>query len=132
MENKILYLDGAMGTMLQKRGLAPGHCPETLCLSAPETVTEIHRAYVEAGAQVIYANTFGANRYKLQKSGESVETVVKAAVQCAHAACADTDAQVALDVGPIGQLLEPYGTLPFETAYEIFQEMMYAPAWISL
>ena len=128
MENKILYLDGAMGTMLQKRGLAPGHCPETLCLSAPETVTEIHRAYVEAGAQVIYANTFGANRYKLQKSGESVETVVKAAVQCAHAACADTDAQVALDVGPIGQLLEPYGTLPFETAYEIFQEMMCAGA----
>ncbi len=128
MENKIIYLDGAMGTMLQKCGLTPGHCPETLCLSAPKTVTEIHSAYVEAGAQVIYANTFGANRYKLQKSGESAETVIKAAVQCARAACVGTDTRVALDIGPIGQLLEPYGTLSFETAYEIFQEMVCAGA----
>lgn len=128
MENKILYLDGAMGTMLQKNGLVPGHSPETLCLTDPEKITAIHRAYIEAGSQVIYTNTFGANRYKLQKSGEPVEKVVAAAVRCACAAVHGGEVRVALDVGPIGQLLEPYGTLAFEEAYDMFREMMTAGA----
>ena len=126
MENKILYLDGAMGTMLQKNGLIPGHCPETLCLTDPEQVTAIHSAYIEAGAQVIYANTFGANRYKLKKSGEPVKKVIAAAVKCARTAVNGSEARVALDIGPIGQLLEPYGTLAFEEAYDMFREMMVA------
>ncbi len=126
MEDKILYLDGAMGTMLQKSGLAPGHNPELLCLTAPEKIVAVHRAYIDAGAQVIYANTFGANRYKLQKSGEPTGKVIAAAVACAQKAAQGTDARIALDVGPIGQLLEPYGTLPFEEAYDIFREMMEA------
>lgn len=128
MENKVLYLDGAMGTMLQKNGLAPGHSPETLCLTDPEKITAIHCAYIEAGAQVIYANTFGANRYKLQKNGESTEKVITAAIQCARAAVHGREVRVALDVGPIGQLLEPYGTLAFEEAYDMFREMMTAGA----
>lgn len=117
-----------MGTMLQQSGLAPGHNPELLCLSEPEKITAIHKAYVEAGADVIYANTFSANRYKLEKSGEPVERVVRAAVACARKAAEGTGVRVALDVGPIGQLLEPYGTLKFEDAYDMFREMMAAGA----
>ena len=126
MVNKIIYLDGAMGTMLQKNGLVAGHSPEILCLTEPEKIKAIHKAYIDAGSDIIYANTFGANSYKLQKSGESVETVVKAAIKCAKDAASGTNAKVALDVGPIGQLLEPYGTLAFESAYEIFKEMLVA------
>lgn len=128
MENEILYLDGAMGTMLQKSGLAPGGNPELLCLTEPHKITAIHRAYIDAGAQVIYTNTFGANRHKLRKCRESVETVIRAAVACARAAAAGTQARVALDIGSTGQLLEPYGTLAFEEAYDIFREMMVAGA----
>lgn len=128
MENEILYLDGAMGTMLQKSGLAAGHNPETLCLTDPHKITDIHRAYIDAGAQVVYTNTFGANRYKLQNCGESVDKIIHAAVSCAKKATQGTQARVALDIGSIGQLLEPYGTLPFEEAYDIFREMMVAGA----
>lgn len=117
-----------MGTMLQKSGLNPGRCPEALCLTAPEGVTGIHRAYVEAGSHIVYANTFGANRYKLEGSGHTVAELIAAAVACARAACEGTDARVGLDVGPIGQLLEPYGTLPFEEAYDIYREVMLAGA----
>ena len=128
MENKITYLDGAMGTMLQKGGLQPGHCPEALCLTDPDCVAAIHRAYIGAGSRIAYANTFGANRYKLAETGYSVAQLIPAAVACARAACAGTDARVALDVGPVGQLLEPYGTLPFEEAYDIYREVMEAGA----
>ena len=117
-----------MGTMLQKSGLNPGRCPEALCLTAPEGVTAIHRAYVESGSQIVYANTFGANRYKLEGSGYTVAELIPAAVACARAACGDTGARVGLDVGPIGQLLEPYGTLSFEEAYDIYREVMLAGA----
>lgn len=126
MGDKIIYLDGAMGTMLQRNGLAAGHSPEVLCLTEPEKIKAIHKAYIDAGSDIIYANTFGANSYKLQKSGESVEKVVKAAVKCAKDAANGTKCKVALDIGPIGQLLEPYGTLSFENAYEIFKEMLVA------
>ena len=116
-----------MGTMLQKSGLAPGHCPELLCLTDPDTVTGIHAAYVQAGADIVYANTFGANRYKLPKE-QPVGPVIEAAVACARKAVQGTKVRVALDVGPIGQLLEPYGTLSFGEAYDIFCEMMKAGA----
>ncbi len=128
MGNKITYLDGAMGTMLQKSGLCPGRCPEALCLTNPDGVTAIHRAYLAAGSQIAYANSFGANRYKLAGTGYAVEALVSAAVACARAACAGSGARVALDVGPIGQMLEPYGTLSFEEAYDIYREVMLAGA----
>ena len=117
-----------MGTMLQKGGLQPGHCPEALCLTDPDCVAAIHRAYIGAGSRIAYANTFGANRDKLAETGYSVAQLIPAAVACARAACAGTDARVALDVGPVGQLLEPYGTLPFEEAYDIYREVMEAGA----
>lgn len=124
--NKIYYLDGAMGTMLQKSGLEPGHCPEALCITDPDIVTGIHRAYIEAGSDIIYANTFGGNRYKVKGSGYSVEELIPAAIRCARNAAEGSNARVALDIGPIGQLLEPYGSLAFEEAYDIFKEMLVA------
>ncbi len=124
---EIVRLDGAMGTMLQKSGLQPGHCPEALCLTDPDCVAAIHRAYIEAGAQIVYANSFGANRCKLEKTGYTVAEIVPAAIRCARQACG-SDIRVALDVGPIGQLLEPYGTLAFEEAYDIYREIVEAGA----
>ena len=128
MENKILLLDGGMGTMLQAAGLPMGEAPESWNLSAPEKVTAIQRRYVEAGSRVLYTNTFGANRLKLKGAGLCVEDVVEAGVRCAKLAAGDEDVRVALDIGPIGQLLEPLGTLSFEQAYELFREQIAAGA----
>ena len=121
----LICLDGAMGTMLQKSGLELGEKPEVLGITAPEQIIAIHRAYIDAGANVVYANTFGANRHKLQGCGYSVAQIVSAAIKNAKTA-AGHDALVALDIGPIGQLLEPIGTLSFEEAYDIFREMVLA------
>ena len=126
MRNTITILDGAMGTMLQKQGIRPGKRPELLCLEQPEAVTAIHRQYVEAGARILYTNTFGANRLKLAGSGYSVEEVITVSVGCARDACRGTGAKVALDIGPIGQLMRPLGTLTFEECYDIFKEMCVA------
>ena len=126
--NKILILDGAMGTVLQQRGLAPGGVPELLNLTEPELLASIYREYVEAGSQVVYANTFGANGRKLAGTGHTVEEIVSAAIRLAKDAVAGTGALVALDVGPLGELLEPMGSLPFERAYDLFREMMEAGA----
>ncbi len=127
MENRLLkdnflILDGAMGTMLQKKGMALGAIPETLNIEKPEWIIEIHKSYIEAGAQVIYANTFGANRYKMEQSGYTVRELICAAVANAKKAAEGTDCLVALDLGPIGKLLEPTGNLSFEEAYDIFLE----------
>ena len=113
-----------MGTMLQQAGLALGASPETLNLTNPDQITGIHKQYLDAGSHIVYTNTFGANRHKLARTGKSVDEIVRAGVACARAAVAGTDAKVALDLGPIGQLIEPYGTLAFEEAYDIFREMI--------
>ncbi|MBE6915932.1 MAG: homocysteine methyltransferase [Ruminococcaceae bacterium] len=115
-----------MGTMLQKNGLELGEKPEVLGITAPEQIQTIHRAYLEAGANIVYANTFGANRHKLEGCGYSVAEIVSAAIKNAKIAAQDFGARVALDIGPIGQLLEPIGTLRFEEAYDIFREMVVA------
>ena len=113
----ILLFDGAMGTMLQKRGLPTGGLPELYNLSHPQVVTEIHREYVRAGARVVTTNTFQANPLKIpEESG--VEAVIDAGVRLAAASGAPF---VALDVGPLGQLMAPMGTVSFEQAYEIFR-----------
>ena len=127
-ENKILLLDGAMGTVLQQRGLPPGGQPELLNLTQPELLESIHREYIDAGSRVIYTNTFGANGLKLAKCGLGVEETVAAAVTVAKRAASGSDALVALDIGPLGELLEPMGTLPFERAYELFREIVLAGA----
>lgn len=117
-----LTFDGAMGTMLQREGLAAGDLPELLNLSHPQDITDIHGAYVQAGAQVATTNTFGANARKLAGAA-SVEDVFKAAISCARASGAR---YVAADIGPTGALLEPMGALPFDDAYELFSEQMRA------
>ena len=124
---KLIFLDGAMGTMLQRKGLQPGENPELLNLTRPEWIRDIHAAYVEAGSNIVYANTFGANRRKLEGSGHTVEEVVSAAVRNAKAAVGDR-ALVAVDMGPLGELLEPMGTLTFEEAYDLFAEVVKAGA----
>ena len=116
-------MDGAMGTMLQRSGLPLGQRPELLNLTNPEQITEIHRAYIRAGAEVVYANTFGAGELKLEGSGHTVEEVVSAGIANARAAAAGTGVKVALDMGPLGELLEPAGSLSFERAYDCFARM---------
>ena len=117
-----------MGTVLQQRGLSPQGRPELLNLTEPELLDSVYKEYIAAGSQVIYANTFGANGLKLAKTGHSVEEVVGAAIAVAKRAAAGTGTLVALDVGPLGELLEPMGTLSFERAYDLFREMAEAGA----
>lgn len=125
-EKKYILLDGAMGTMLQKRGLKLGEIPEELNITSPEIIEEIHRLYIEAGSDIIYTNTFGANGYKLSRSGYRVGEIVEAGVTIARKACQGTECLTALDIGTIGQLLEPTGTLSFEAAYDYYREMVVA------
>lgn len=114
-----LLFDGAMGTMLQQNGVAlAGELPDLLCLSAPQSITDVHAAYVEAGSRVVTTNTFGSNRMKLDGAAE-VAKLYSAAVSCARAAGAT---YVAGDIGPTGELLDPYGDLEYEEAYELFAE----------
>ena len=126
---EFISLDGGMGTMLQARGLKPGETPEALNLEKPEILIGIHKEYLAAGADIVYANTFGANRYKLEHCGYSVDRVIRAGILNAKKAVAESanpNALVALDIGPIGQLLEPTGTLTFEEAYDIYKEQVIA------
>ena len=105
--------------MLQAYGLEPGEPPALLAVTNPELITSIHRQYVEAGADILYANTFGTNRYKLEGYGYSPGQIIDSAIKAARAACKE-DTLVALDVDPLGELLEPMGTLTFEEAYDAF------------
>ncbi len=122
---QFLFLDGGMGTMLQSAGIQTEHIPELLNLTNPDAVINIHSQYVRSGADIIYANTFGANCFKLENSGHSVDEIVSAGIANAKKAAGDK-ALVALDIGPIGQLLEPAGTLRFEDAYDCFKELVIA------
>lgn len=124
-EKDFVLLDGATGTMIQKSGVDYNEVPETLNITHPELIASFHKAYVEAGADVVYANTFGANAYKLEGCGYSVEEIVGAGVSIAKKAVGDK-ALVALDIGPIGQLLEPAGALTFEQAYEYYKQLVLA------
>ncbi|MDD5796653.1 MAG: homocysteine S-methyltransferase family protein [Oscillospiraceae bacterium] len=126
LKKEFVILDGAMGTMLQKSGLPLGEIPEILNITHKEQITDIHRQYINAGADIVYANTFGANRYKLKDSGYTPQDIIPQAVENAKKAAENTDVLVALDIGPIGQLLEPAGALSFEEAYDIFKEQVIA------
>lgn len=123
-----LLLDGAMGTMLQAAGMKMGEIPEVLNLTQPEWIVSVHEKYLAAGADVIYANTFGANGYKLEGCGYKTEELIAAGLRNARTACSrrKPEALVALDVGPIGQLLEPAGTMSFEEAYELYADIVRA------
>ncbi len=120
-EGCVLF-DGAMGTVLQNYAHSAGELPELLNLTDPELVTEIHKSYVLAGADVISTNTFGANAYKMGNE-YNVPEIVTAAVNNAKSSGAK---HIALDIGPTGAILEPFGELSFESAYDIFCEQISA------
>lgn len=129
---RILFFDGGMGSILQEKGLAAGELPETWNLTHPEQITEIAYAYLEAGADIINMNTFGANRLKFPKGSEwDVEAVITAAFAAAKEAVRriqevqpERKCYIALDMGPTGKLLKPMGDLDFEDAVDIFAEQV--------
>jgi len=121
-----LFFDGAMGTLLQNKGLAAGELPELKNITDSETIIEIHRSYVNAGCDILMTNTLGANRLKLADTGFSVEQVVSAAVANAKKAAQGKEVFVALDIGPTGKLLAPFGDLDFEEAVNLFSETIIA------
>ena len=123
---RFVFLDGGMGTQLQARGLQPGQKPELAALEMPDVLTAIHTDYANAGADILLANTFGANAKKLAGCGHMVEDVVTASIACARKAADTTGALVALDIGPLGELLVPAGTLSFEDAYAEFAQVIRA------
>ena len=123
---EFVLLDGAMGTLIQKSGVKYDSVPETLNINHPELIESFHKAYADAGSDIVYANTFGANGYKLKESGYSVDEIIKSGVANAKKAVQGTDCLVALDIGPIGQLLEPAGSLSFDSAYDYFREQIIA------
>ena len=118
IQSRILCLDGGTGTELQKRGLPLGAPPEQMNLTAPKAVVDLHRAYIEAGADIITANTFGVNPLKYADPAP----LIRAALACAKEARGDRDVRIALDIGPLGKLLAPLGNLSFEEAYRAFAE----------
>lgn len=121
-----VILDGGFGTEMQKRGMKAGETSELMNFQREDDVYAILRSYAEAGSDIVSANTFGANRIKLQDTPYTTAQTVKKAVEIARRAVEGTDTLVSLDIGPIGQLLEPAGTLKFEEAYEIFKEIIVA------
>lgn len=121
--NEITLLDGAMGTMIQAAGLPLGARPELFTMEHEDILASIHQQYVDAGSEIIYANTFGANAHKLKGLGVSVRQVLEKNIAIAKSV-AKNQVKVALDVGPIGELMEPFGTLSFDQAYEIYKEMI--------
>ena len=115
-QSNTILLDGGMGTMLQAAGLKLGACPEELNITDPALIEGIHGQYAAAGSRIINANTFGASAHKLTGSAYTLEQIITAGIANCKRACAPSGALTALDVGPLGELLEPSGTLAFEDA----------------
>lgn len=126
LKESVVFLDGAMGTMLQDAGLKAGELPEVLNITSAKTIIDIHRKYIVAGANIITTNTFGANEIKLKDTSYTVEEIIASAVENARKSREDEEVYIALDIGPIGELLEPMGTLSFEDAYDIFKRQVLA------
>lgn len=125
-DREFIFLDGGMGTMLQEQGVDLGPVPEILNITQPEIIQNVQREYVKAGADIICTCSFGVNEYKLRDSSYTTEQLISAAVKNAREAVSGTDTKVALDIGPIGRLLEPNGNLSFEEAYQIFKRQITA------
>ena len=115
-QSNTILLDGGMGTMLQAAGLKLGARPEELNITDPALIEGIHGQYAAAGSRIVNANTFGASAHKLTGSAYTLEQVITAGIENCKRACAPYGALTALDVGPLGELLEPSGTLAFEDA----------------
>jgi len=124
LKNNILYLDGGMGTLLQAQGLSAGELPERWNLSHPDVITNIHKQYFDAGSNVVNTNTFGANSLKF--GADELEAIIGAAIKNARQAATESTGKqpkwVALDIGPTGRMLAPYGDLDFEDAVAVFAQ----------
>lgn len=122
VKNNLVYLDGGMGTLLQKAGLMPGELPERWNISHPDKIFEIQKSYFDAGSNIINTNTFGANCLKF--SDDELEEVIKAAVEIAERARLESlgtqEKFIALDIGPLGKLFKPYGDFDFDEAVECY------------
>lgn len=122
LQNHIVYLDGGMGTLLQEAGMPAGELPERWNLTAPERITSIHKAYFDAGSNVVCTNTFGANSLKWNDT--DLEAIIRAAFANAERARRESTSSaprfIALDIGPTGKLLKPLGDLDFEDAVAVF------------
>ncbi|MDD2271895.1 MAG: homocysteine S-methyltransferase family protein [Desulfuromonadaceae bacterium] len=123
LRERVLILDGAMGTMLQERGLQPGQSPEELNLTMPDVVASVHRDYIEAGADIIITNTFGGTRFKLAHYGleDCLAEINRRAVEIARTA-AGSNAYVGASIGPTGQFVEPLGEVSFDQMKAAFHE----------
>lgn len=124
IKNNIVYLDGGMGTLLQKSGLQPGELPEHWNISHPEVIREIHKNYYDSGSNVVNTNTFGANtlKFSIDELDEIICHAIKNADEARKASSGEQEKFIALDVGPTGKLLKPLGDLDFEDAVKIFAE----------
>lgn len=124
LKNNIVILDGGMGTLLQSMGLRAGEAPEMWNLTHPEVIADIHKAYYDAGSNVVSTNTFGANCLKF--SSDELEAIIKSAIQNVENARSQSRSSsekfIALDIGPTGKLLKPLGDLDFEDAVSVFAE----------
>ena len=127
-QSNTILLDGGMGTMLQASGLKLGAKPEELNITNPELIESIHAKYAAAGSRIVNANTFGASAHKLAGSAYSLEEIIAAGIANCKRACAPYGALTALDVGPLGELLEPSGTLAFEDAVSEYARIVRAGA----
>ena len=121
---EIIVMDGGFGTQLAARLSVVPKVPETVNITDPDVVIGINKSYIEAGADIIYTCTFGANSYKTKGSGYSTTEIVQAAVANARKACEGTDTLIALDLGPIGKMMEPNGDMSFDEAYSYYAEMV--------
>ena len=125
-QSHTILLDGGMGTMLQASGLKLGARPEELNIEDPALIERIHGMYATAGSRIVNANTFGASAHKLADSQYTLEEIIAAGIRCCKRACAPYGALTALDVGPLGELLEPSGTLAFEDALNEYARIVRA------
>ena len=122
IKKSIIYLDGGMGTLLQERGLKPGELPELWNISHSDIITEVHREYFNAGSNIVNANTFGANSLKFSEAelSEIIKRAIENARNAAKTSLGEQEKFVALDIGPTGKLLKPYGDFDFEDAVGVF------------
>jgi len=127
MKDKVLLLDGGMGSLLQEKGLKSGQAPEQFMLEEPDSIVEVHKSYFRAGTDMVLTNTFGASPLKLRDHGleEKTEEINRLAVRLARKAAGD-HGLVAGDIGPSGQFLKPIGSLNFDTAIWNFEEQVKA------